>query len=293
MFEANNLLVPDHFDVALIADQLRCAGVIEAVRVSRLGYPQRFLHNQFIARYHMLESKRRNINLTKYASGEHSCTAFVCGIATHIHDNTPPQLKCELYFHFSSAKALVGSITQQLMGQTDLGIQVGKTKVFFRRKAFDLLEKLRRERTTSAALILQKTARKHLALKHCAKTILSAITIQSAVRKALAKKVVMGMRQQQNATIIQRSWQKYAAKKLLSLAKIVARWCQSHYRGKVGRCLYNMLNRERKAILIVSQWPRYIAMTSFKRQINAVMAIQSARRCYMAKVELKARKSEA
>ena len=179
------------------------------------------------------------------------------------------------------------------MGQTDSDIQVGKTKVFFRRKAFDLLEKVRRERTTSAALILQKTARKHLARKHFAKVILSAIAIQSAVCKALAKKVVMGMRQQQNATIIQRSWQKYAAKKLLSLAKIVARWCQSHYRGKVGRCVYNMLNREQKAILIVSQWRRYIAMTSFKRQINAVTTIQSARRCYMAKVELEVRKSEA
>ena len=101
------------------------------------------------------------------------------------------------------------------------------------------------------------------------------------------------MRQQQNATIIQRSWQKYAAKKLLSLAKIVARWCQSHYRGKVGRCVYNMLNREQKAVLIVSQWRQYIAMTSFKRRINAVTTIQSARHCYMAKVELKARKSEA
>ncbi len=179
------------------------------------------------------------------------------------------------------------------MGQTDSGIQVGKTKVFFRRKAFDLLENVRRERTTSAALILQKTARKHLALKHFAKAILSAITIQSAVREALAKKVVMGMRQQHNSTIIQRSWRKYAAKKLLSSAKIVSRWCQSHYRGKVGRCVYNMLNRGRKVVLIESQWRRYIALTSFKRQINAVINIQSARRCYIAKVKLKARKSEA
>ena len=56
----------------------------------------------------MLESKQKNINLTKYAS----------------------------------AKALVRSIKQQLMGQTDLGIRVGKTKVFFCQKAFDLLEKL-------------------------------------------------------------------------------------------------------------------------------------------------------
>ena len=36
----NDLLVADHFDPVIIADQLRSAGVVEAVRVSRLGYPQ-------------------------------------------------------------------------------------------------------------------------------------------------------------------------------------------------------------------------------------------------------------
>ena len=61
----NNLLVPDHFDTALIADQLRCAGVIEAVRVSRLGYPQRFSHSQFIARYRVLGRKLKKKSSTK------------------------------------------------------------------------------------------------------------------------------------------------------------------------------------------------------------------------------------
>lgn len=77
----NNLLVPDHFDVALIANQLRCAGVIEAVRVSRLGYPQRFSHNRFIARYKMLGGKQRNDKLSKTTSGENSFTVVVCAIA--------------------------------------------------------------------------------------------------------------------------------------------------------------------------------------------------------------------
>lgn len=40
----NDLLVPDHFDPVIIADQLRSAGVVEAVRVSRLGYPQVSVH---------------------------------------------------------------------------------------------------------------------------------------------------------------------------------------------------------------------------------------------------------
>jgi myosin-5 len=48
------MLVPDLFDASLIGNQLRCAGVIEAVRVSRLGYSQRYCHSSFITRYRVL-----------------------------------------------------------------------------------------------------------------------------------------------------------------------------------------------------------------------------------------------
>ena len=68
----NNLLLPNHFNAALIADQLRCAGVIEAVRVSRLGYPQRFSHNQFISRYRILgrKLKKKSNTSKKYNPGK-------------------------------------------------------------------------------------------------------------------------------------------------------------------------------------------------------------------------------
>jgi myosin-5 len=58
----NTLFTPHHFDEALVSNQLRCAGVIEAVQVSRLGYPHRFSHSQFVARYHMLGGKSINLN---------------------------------------------------------------------------------------------------------------------------------------------------------------------------------------------------------------------------------------
>lgn len=58
----NNLLVPDHFETAFIADQLRCAGVVEAVRDSRLGYPQRYSHSAFVHRYKILTTTSRNKN---------------------------------------------------------------------------------------------------------------------------------------------------------------------------------------------------------------------------------------
>ena len=45
------------FDPSIIADQLRCAGVIETVPVSRVVFPKRYQHDLFLSRYYMLASK--------------------------------------------------------------------------------------------------------------------------------------------------------------------------------------------------------------------------------------------
>ena len=51
----NDDLLPNYFDANVIADQLRCAGVFEAIRVSRVGFPHRYFHDHFIQRYGLLE----------------------------------------------------------------------------------------------------------------------------------------------------------------------------------------------------------------------------------------------
>ena len=50
----NNAMAPDSFDPKMIVEQLRCGGVLEAVRVSRAGYPSRYPHDVFKARYYIL-----------------------------------------------------------------------------------------------------------------------------------------------------------------------------------------------------------------------------------------------
>ena len=50
----NDELLPDEFDPKQVVEQLRYSGVLEAVRVSRAGYPTRYPHGQFMARYYML-----------------------------------------------------------------------------------------------------------------------------------------------------------------------------------------------------------------------------------------------
>jgi myosin-5 len=53
----NDLLVPDHFDIAIVAEQLRCGGILEAVRVARAGFTQHYAHADFLRRYRSLAWK--------------------------------------------------------------------------------------------------------------------------------------------------------------------------------------------------------------------------------------------
>lgn len=54
----NDDLVPNEFNHLVIADQLRCAGVLEAIRVSRIGFPHRYSHDHFVSRYKLLRKSK-------------------------------------------------------------------------------------------------------------------------------------------------------------------------------------------------------------------------------------------
>jgi len=72
----NDKLEPDNFDSAVIAEQLRCAGILEAVRVSRVGYPQRYLHERFVSRYQVLAMKELSIRRKDASSNFTSPVGF-------------------------------------------------------------------------------------------------------------------------------------------------------------------------------------------------------------------------
>jgi len=52
----------------MIVDQLRCGGVLEAVRVSRAGYPTRYPHEVFKARYYILGDSKQTARDHRYGN---------------------------------------------------------------------------------------------------------------------------------------------------------------------------------------------------------------------------------
>lgn len=73
----NHQLAPDSFDPGSTVEQLRCAGVLEAVRVARAGFPQRFSHAGFITQYGSLAAREADNIAGNIPSARDLCVTIV------------------------------------------------------------------------------------------------------------------------------------------------------------------------------------------------------------------------
>jgi myosin heavy subunit len=281
----NDELVPNHFDRAAVAEQLRCGGILEAVRVSRAGYSNHYVHEEFLRRYRCLAFNDLSPRMTqssgrgtpqprkKWGAGSSSfvqskgdesvftgpnsdaavsCATLVKSLYRMLlretddndenensaNTNPPPvianpstQAKPFMYqastpppawarggsmrgcrsvglppAHFTSPSKTKQasfatwektttdtrppatpdrtrrSFTKNNGGTTSesakVGIQIGKTKIFLRHKAFESLERLRSQQQSRAAVKLNSIFRTYLAR-------VAYVHVRNAVRKSM------------------------------------------------------------------------------------------------------------
>mmetsp|Transcript_27367 Transcript_27367/g.49711 ORF Transcript_27367/g.49711 Transcript_27367/m.49711 type:complete len:1885 (-) Transcript_27367:34-5688(-) len=292
----NDDLHPDSFDPFIIADQLRCAGVLEAVRVSRVGFPTRYIHQLFIDRYWLLGVDELHKAKRQRKRGVDLCEVLVAACARQVWKlNNSPQ---------PETKGIRNGTMQTTSNQStpcdsiEAGIQMGHTKVFLRRPAFDALEQLRGAKIHRAASKIQSVARMRDCYLSFQVAVYATIIMQSVARGFLARMRFERIILNCSAITIQKKWRECLAKlhvrlvRELNAAVRVATWCQRAHRCHMRRRqLYTQ--EVPNVIKIQSVWRMFGPYFKFHIYKRLTLNLQTLYRRYSARKTLRRLKFDA
>ncbi|XP_042377972.1 myosin-6-like isoform X1 [Zingiber officinale] len=244
----NNLLRPAIFENTNILQQLRCGGVLEAIRISCAGYPTRRTFDEFVDRFgifapNLLDESRNFDEVT---------------------------------------------VTKKLLEKVGLkGYQIGKTKVFLRAGQMAELDARRNEVLGLSAKKIQRKVRSYLARKHFILLQKSAILLQTACRGYNACRHYEKMRRQAAASIIQAYFRMHLARKMYTNNCLASITIQSGLRGMVAHKEFHYRKQTRAAIIIQSYFRRHLACLCYLRLKKATITMQCAWRGRVARRELR------
>jgi len=233
-FKPNSDLRPGDFQPALIANQLRYAGVLEALLVSRNWFPHRYKHAEFYERYHQLaKDELKDFN----GSEREKCQLLVNMVAFQIWEL------------MQETDAVEGDDESKNMSfrVDNVGLQVGKTKVFLRHKTFEYLEYLRGRIIVNHVNKINALLRGRIARKQYKKRMTALMSAQTYARRFIAVlKAKSILRRNAAATKIQKTWRGGRDLARYKLIKLLVAWTQAHFRGWEGREQFRQLQEDQK-----------------------------------------------
>ena len=150
----NDLNKPDNYNKQKVVEQLRYAGVLEAIKVARAGYPIRFKKTEFANDFHQLY----NHNFTKTEID-----------TTMINILNKTNIKTGEY-------------------------QIGLTKIFFKKTAFHEIENIRTRILYDNAIKLQSVVRCFINKLKYHKILSNILKIQTNLRRFFAVKFYKSLR---------------------------------------------------------------------------------------------------
>nr|CCA19817.1 myosinlike protein putative [Albugo laibachii Nc14] len=232
-----------------VTEQLRCAGIIEAIRISRSAYPNRMLQSIFVDRFRTIA-----LILARQSIKKASCDLpeTLLALEANLASLSAPEL----------SQGELRPMTQKLLdayllpSQSEL-YQIGKTKIFFRNGVLEGLEEMRTAKLNAAAVILQRYAKKWMAQARFHATRQATIRIQTLYRCFRGRKLFL--RQRLSIILIQSRVRCYNAQKLLKSKR-----------------------RNYRATLIQNIVKMHFVRSRYLRMIRQVVQIQSLVRMFLA-----------
>ncbi|KAL0925889.1 hypothetical protein M5K25_004263 [Dendrobium thyrsiflorum] len=237
----NTVLKPGIFENFNVLNQLRCGGVLEAIRISCAGYPTKRAFDEFIDRFGMLAP-----DLVDSSDEKQACAA-ICdrmGLKGYQIGKNKVFLRAgqmaeldarRLEVLANAARLLQRQIRTHLIRKQFLILRNATVKIqklwrgWLARK---LYEHMRRE---DASIRIQKYSRGHAAKMAYANLRSSAIFIQTGMRAMAARNEYRHRRRMNAAIIIQTQWRLHKARKAYLEVKKGSLILQCLWRGRIGR----------------------------------------------------------
>ncbi|KAJ8452460.1 hypothetical protein Cgig2_000049 [Carnegiea gigantea] len=238
----NNHLKPSIFENVNILQQLRCGGVLEAIRISCAGFPTRRLFHEFTDRFGILapEVIKGNYDekvacqkilekkgLKGYQIGKNKVFLRAGQMAeldarrTEVLSSAAKTIQCRVRTHYAHKRFIA-------LREAAICVQA-----FLRQNlASKLFERRRKE---AAAIRIQKNARKFDARKKYNQLRVSVLILQMSLRSMAARKEFWFRRQSKAATSIQSRWRCHKASSSYEKLKKASVVTQCRWRGRLAR----------------------------------------------------------
>ncbi|KAF6168634.1 hypothetical protein GIB67_005246 [Kingdonia uniflora] len=238
----NNLLKPSIFENSNVLQQLRCGGVMEAIRISCAGYPTRRTFCEFVDRFGILapnvldgsldevtacKNLLEKVDLKGYQIGK-TKVFLRAGQMAELDAQRSAVLGRSACIIQRKFRSYLGRRSFLLIKLAALQIQAVCRGHFVRQ----LYEKLRRE---AACRRIQKYLRMYLQRKAYKSLYSSAVSIQAGIRGLAARNELRFRRQTRAAIVIQTRCRGYLARLHFTRIKKATITTQCAWRGKVAR----------------------------------------------------------
>ncbi|XP_058085299.1 myosin-12-like isoform X2 [Magnolia sinica] len=237
----NAVLKPGIFENFNVLNQLRCGGVLEAIRISCAGYPTKRTFDEFLDRFGMLAPDVLD------GSDEKSACATICdrmGLKGYQMGKTKVFLRAGQMAELDARRIEVLASAARLI-QRQIRTYLTRKEFIILRKATVHLQKLWRAqlarklyqqmRREDALLRIQKHARAHTSRKAYTELRAAAIVVQTGLRAMAARDEYRYRRRTKAAIIIQTQWRRFQALSAYKKHKKASLILQCLWRGRVGR----------------------------------------------------------
>ncbi|OAY44713.1 hypothetical protein MANES_08G174100v8 [Manihot esculenta] len=237
----NTLLRPGIFENFNVLNQLRCGGVLEAIRISCAGYPTKRTFDEFLDRFGMLTP-----DVLEGSDEKSACIAILerMGLKGYQMGKTKVFLRAGQMAELdaqrsevlaSSARRIQRQIRTYLTRKVFIAMRrasIHMQKLWRAQLARKLYEHMREE---AASIRIQKNVRAHTARRLYINLQTSAMFIQTGLRAMAARNEYRYRRRTKAAIIIQTQWRRFQALSAYKQQKKATLTLQCLWRARVAR----------------------------------------------------------